>query len=437
MNPARPLRRVARRPVYPPAPLRFWRGLVNEALANATPTPFYLFSADPIRAALAELGPIETALPVPIRHWLSCKTQPVRPLLRWWQQQGRPIEVVSEFELRAALAAGFAAENVLVNGPAKDRWLPQHPRRRLRVNFDSLREMRELLPQAKDLDWSVGVRLLTAAESDPEHPGQPTQFGMVRAEAVAALQQLQRSGVRLETVHFHLRTNVRSADVYADAIRDAALICRAAEFSPTYLDCGGGLPPPQVQAREGGPVAAAFSLREWGRVLQRTVALFPSLRELWLENGRFLSARSGVLVVRVLEVKHRRGRRQLICDGGRTLHALVSNWEDHTLVPASPGSARRIQTAVYGPTCMAFDRLALCSLPATVGPGDVLIWLDAGAYHIPWETQFSHGHAAVLWHQDGQLTVARRPGTFRDWWSRWLVRPPQLTRATFGSRRPR
>src|SRR5579862_9370705 len=108
-----------------PARLDFWKAIVREALGLAE-SPFYLFSVDPIQQALAELETIGQGLSVPIRHWLSCKTQPVRPLLRWWRAQGRPIEVVSEFELLAALREGFPPEQILVNGPAKQRWLQAH-----------------------------------------------------------------------------------------------------------------------------------------------------------------------------------------------------------------------------------------------------------------------------------------------------------------------
>ncbi|MEI9864213.1 MAG: hypothetical protein WDN00_06605 [Limisphaerales bacterium] len=65
-------------------------------------------------------------------------------------EQGRPIEVVSEFELRAALAEGFVPENILVNGPAKHHWLPQFDLPGLSVNLDSRAELDALLPCAKN-----------------------------------------------------------------------------------------------------------------------------------------------------------------------------------------------------------------------------------------------------------------------------------------------
>ncbi len=408
------------------ARLAFWSRLTREAIGMGVPTPFYLFSVEPIQEALGELEILERGLGgrsahgrIPLRHWLSCKTQPVAPLLRWWCRQGRGIEVVSEFEFLAALEAGFRPEHILVNGPAKDSWLQRHPMRGLRVNFDSRREMSALLPMAAALDWGVGVRLHTTEEHDPENPSCPTQFGMVREEAIAALVKLQRAKLRLETLHFHLRTNVASPDVYERAIAEAAEVCAAAHFTPRHLDCGGGLPPPNAFDRAGSALDARFTLARLAGVYRRAITLFPGLRELWIENGRFISARSGVLVVKVIETKDRPGLRHLICDGGRTTHALVSNWETHEILtlPRRGGPARL--TAVCGPTCMAFDQLARRPLPASIRHHDHLVWLDAGAYHIPWETRFSHGHAAVVWHEDERLTVIREREAFDAWWSQW------------------
>ncbi|KAF0171022.1 MAG: Orn/DAP/Arg decarboxylase 2 [Limisphaerales bacterium] len=436
-------------PGHPPRVLAFWRRLVRDALATGTPTPFYIFSVDPIAEAVEELKALDDQ-PVPVRHWLSCKTQPVAPLLRWWRRQGRPIEVVSEFEYLAARHEGFATEDILINGPAKHRWLPRVAAPGLRVNFDSPGELTALLPLAKKLKWRTGLRLRTSLEHDPEHPEFPTQFGFEPAEATAALRKLKRAGVVAETLHFHLRTNVASAAIYERAIREAHAFCAAVNWWPAFLDCGGGLPPRHTFSHAGREFAAGFKpsvaadarrlaataergtrnakssqslltsaatgLEGLTAVFRRWLPRFAGLREVWLENGRFLSARSGVLVITVLDVKARDGLRQLICDGGRTMNALVSNWEEHGLFSVPSRGGPTVLTAVHGPTCMAFDQLTRRSMSRRIRAGDRLVWLEAGAYHLPWETRFSHGLAAVLWHESGRLALARAAEPFAVWW---------------------
>ena len=401
---------------HPPRQLTFWRSLVRPLLKRQ-PTPFYLFSIVPIRQALAELDHHFGHLPV--RHWLSFKTQPLRPLVQWWRREGRGIEVVSEFEFLAACAEGFAPENILVNGPAKHRWLPRHALRGLKVNFDSPAEVRALTPLARKLGWTCGIRFLTREEFDPEKPEFATQFGLTPDEATAAIRHLQRARVRLETAHFHLRTNVTAPAIYERALREVAGICRAAGFAPRHVDCGGGLPPPHVQTRGGQPMDAQFDFAEMARVYQRALKLFPEAREIWLENGRWMSARSGVLVVGILDVKERGKTRCLICDSGRTMNALISNWESHELLTLPDRRGPSCLTTVHGPTCMVFDQLARRDLPRSLRAGDHLVWMEAGAYHLPWETRFSHGLAAVFWHDGESTHLVRAREEFAGWWSAW------------------
>jgi len=413
---------------HAPETIDFWKRLVREALSLSTPTPFYIFSALPISERILEFNKVLAEAgfefknknsKLKIEHWLSCKTQPVAPLLKWWREQNRPIEVVSEFELRAALAEGFAAENILVNGPAKHSWLQKFSLHKLSVNFDSPAELDALLPLANKFNWRCGIRILTGEEFDPENPQFPTQFGFAPDEAVAALKKLLRAKVRAETVSFHLRTNIPSVAVYERAIAEVAEICRTAEFRPLHLDIGGGVPVRNVLSRGSKVYDAEFGLRSFAQMLRQSAKLFPGLREIWLENGRFVSAGSGALVVKILDVKERRGLRQLICDGGRTMNALTSMWEQHALLALPERSGAEVLTAVCGPTCMAFDQLARIPLPRSLKAGDHLIWLDACAYHIPWETRFSHGHAAVLWHDEKGLRLARERQSFENFWGQW------------------
>jgi diaminopimelate decarboxylase len=136
--------------------------------------------------------------------------------------------------------------------------------------------------------------------------------------------------------------------------------------------------------------------------------IFPSVEELWLENGRFISHGSAVLAVRVLDVKERQECRYAICDGGRTNQALAADNGPHPILTLVERLGSNRLTTVCGPTCMTDDRLGRFDLPVGLDVGDVLLWLDAGAYHLPWETRFSHGLCAIAWFDgDERLTIAR------------------------------
>lgn len=386
-----------------------WRHLARTAVGLAG-TPCYLMAATLVEDALKELSSIPGALPR--RTWLSVKTQPVKPLLHAWRAWGFGVEVVSEYEFVGAQLAGFEGQAILVNGVGKQAWLPKYQVPRVHVHFDSLTEVEALRTQAAALQWTTGIRCQVPNQRDPGQAEAAGQFGMSTAEAVAALDVLRASGISVGGVQFHIGTNLSSADEYRTALAHVRGVCTAARFDPEYVDIGGGLPVPDE--------CPGFDFQRFADVLAEMPHLFPTVRELWMENGRFVTARSGVLVVKVIDRKERPESAYLICDGGRTNHALVADGERHEMLLDPQREGPRRSTTVCGPTCMGSDRLGTWDLPESVQLGDLILWMNAGAYHIPWETRFSFGLAPVVWFDaTGRPTVARRRETPEQWWAAW------------------
>ena len=52
--------------------------------------------------------------------------------------------------------------------------------------------------------------------------------------------------------------------------------------------------------------------------------------------------------------------------------------------------------------------------------GDGLVWFNAGAYHLSWETRFQ-GLAKVIWCDErmGSLSLARPGEDYAAWWGSW------------------
>src|SRR5262245_45806276 len=92
---------------HSPRAIAAWRRRVVAAVRRGVAAPFYLFAPEPMQEALDELwrsftraGLAETMRGIPeeaplrsrepsVRHWYSCKTQPVPAVLRWWRESGR------------------------------------------------------------------------------------------------------------------------------------------------------------------------------------------------------------------------------------------------------------------------------------------------------------------------------------------------------------
>jgi diaminopimelate decarboxylase len=358
-------------------------------------TPCYLNRARPIRAALQQLERGDAG----VHSWLSYKTHPLPRLLEWWIAGGRGVEVVSEAEFTTARRLGCGPDQLLVNGPAKHAWLGRYPITGLRVHFDSPRELTTLLPLALSCRWRVGVRVHAPDERDARDPRFGGPFGMTASEAVEALRHLLEAGADAQSVHFHLGQGPQQPDGYLRAVEHVARICSAAAFRPRFVDFGGGLP---------APAAAASAVRGLWRGIASARAHFPELEQVWLENGRFVTDQAAALAVRVLDIKDRAEGRYLICDGGRTNQALAADRGAHPLLLVPDRTGPRRLTTICGPTCMTDDTLGRLQLPEDIVPGDVLVWMNAGAYHLPWETRFSQGLCAIAWaNETEELSLVR------------------------------
>jgi diaminopimelate decarboxylase len=334
--------------------------------------------------------------------------------MKWWIQAGRGVEVVSETELRAARALGCSSDQLLVNGVAKHSWLRRHEIEGLRVHFDSPGEVDALLPVALRSGWRVGVRVHAPDERDARDERFGGQFGMTTDEAIGSLRRLCDAGAQVESVHFHLGQRPQAPDAYVRGVEHVARVCEAAAFRPRFVDLGGGLP---------GPSTADPSLAGLRAAIAAARARFsPELEGIWLENGRFLTEQSSILVVGVTDVKDRTNSRYLICDGGRTNHALAADKGLHPIFVLPERSGPLRLTTICGPTCMTDDSLGRVQLPDDVVPGDLLVWMNAGAYHLPWETRFSQGLCAVAWCDEAEsLSLARERERADEWVQPWKL----------------
>lgn len=371
-------------------------------------TPCYVVRWKPVAQVAAALE--ARFSPLRLRQWLSFKTHPVRPLARAWIAAGRGVEVVSEYEFVALRELQCPADQLLVNGVAKHTWLGRHQVFGLRVHFDSIREIRELLPQAVRDRWRVGLRCRVPSECDSPGSSFGGQFGLVDDELAEAHQRLQAAGVRVDGLHFHLGPGARQPGAYRDSVEYIVARCARHGIAPRYIDCGGGL-----EAGAAGEAALDDLVEAAGAAAMRC-----PFDEVWTENGRFLTATSTALVVRVIDAKVRDECRYLICDGGRTNQALAADHGLHPMLLLPPRPGPDILTTVTGATCMTDDRLGRLMLPAGVVPGDLVVWLSAGAYHLPWETRFSQGLCAVVWcDETDTMSLARRRETVEEWGRSW------------------
>jgi diaminopimelate decarboxylase len=219
-----------------------------------------------------------------------------------------------------------------------------------------------------------------------------SKFGLAADELAAAIDAGGGANgpLRWRGIHLHVGSQLGAVDAWRDGVRRAlAVVGLLGGSLPDFdtLDLGGGFPVFDVGAPAPRP-------ERFARELAELLAALPADRRpgrLAVEPGRFLVARSGYLVARVLHVRERGGR-MVVLDAGLTelirpalygarhgvvaLTAGLRPWAGTDSSPAEPGVAA---TAVEGPICESTDSFGPHELPPLVR-GDLVVIRDAGAY---------------------------------------------------------
>ena len=361
-------------PARPQTP--WWERRRDELIGLAAQgTPCYVYDTGAVRAAIGELKQV-TAID---RLFYAIKANPHPALLREMHAAGIGFETVSPGELarvrdlfpeletgRLLFTPNFAPREEYALGFEQGAT----------VTLDNLHPLREW--PGLFAGRGIFLRLDTGAGAGHHRhvrtAGQASKFGIPLGELDEARALATRAGARITGLHAHVGSGILDAEVW---LGNARLMMELARDFPEVrvLDLGGGLGLPERPGTRG---------LELGRLDEGLAALkreHPGL-ELWLEPGRYLVARAGVLLARVTQLKGKGELRYLGVDAGmNSLIRPALYGAHHEIVNLSrrgtPASARY---TVVGPICESGDVLGLDRALPESREGDVVLIADAGAY---------------------------------------------------------
>ncbi len=303
-------------------------------------------------------------------------------------REGAGMDIVSGGELRRALAAGVPGERIVFSGVAKTA-----PEMALALDSGILCFNVESEPELEALSevaLSKGMRAPISIRVNPDVDAKThakistgkseNKFGIPISRAREVYDHAARlPGLAITGVDMHIGSQITALDPFDNATRLLAELARdlmGAGHRLDHIDLGGGLGVPYREADEPPPHPERYA-----EVIKRHT------RDLGLklvfEIGRLIAGNAGVLVTRVVYVKHGEGRTFVIVDAGMNDLIRPTLYEAHhdikPVLEARLTGAR--QTAdVVGPVCESGDYLALGRDMPVVAPGDLLAVMTAGAY---------------------------------------------------------
>jgi diaminopimelate decarboxylase len=357
-----------------------------DTLAAAVGTPFYCYST----ATLVRHYQVFAGAFADVRALVcyAMKANSNQAVVRTLAKLGAGADVVSGGELKRARVAGISADKIMFSGIGKtaselalavDEGI-------LCVNVESEPELELLasIAASKGRTAHVSVRVNPDIDAKTHHKiatgKAENKFGIPISRAREVYTHAGKlKGLKVAGVDMHIGSQITKLDPFGNAfslLAEFVRTLRADGHTISHVDLGGGLGIPYRDDNEPPPHPEAYA----NVVKQATRDLDCRLI---FEPGRLLVGNAGILVTRVLFVKHGEARNFVVVDAAMNDLIRPTLYDAHheiwPVARQSP-SARRIRADIVGPVCESGDFLAINRDMVEPPNGALLAVMSAGAY---------------------------------------------------------
>jgi len=355
-------------------------------IASAVGTPFYCYSSATIarhynvfREAFADLD---------VLVCYAMKANSNQAVLKTLAKLGAGADVVSEGELRRALAAGIPAGKIVFSGVGKTaREMDFALEAGIHCfNVESEPELELLSARAEALGKVAPVSLRINPDVDARtHRKIATgkaenKFGISWKRARHAYGEVARlPGLKAVGIDMHIGSQITELQPFDDAfslLSELVSSLRADGHEINHVDLGGGLGIPYRDDNTPPPLPA-----DYAQIVHKHVKALDL--ELVFEPGRLIVGNAGILVTEVVYLKEGDAKNFVIVDAAMNdliRPTLYEAYHEIRQVIPKPQTGPRITADIVGPVCETGDYLAQGREMARPAAGDLLAIGSAGAY---------------------------------------------------------
>jgi bifunctional diaminopimelate decarboxylase / aspartate kinase len=315
-----------------------------------------------------------------VRRWAYAMKANWHPeILRRVYAAGLTLECVSQGELEHAFASvpALDPERVLFTPNFAPRAEYQYGfAKGVRVTLDNLHPLKAWpeMFHGKDIFLRIDPGFGRGHHSHVRTGGVHSKFGVPLSEADELVALTNKAGARVTGLHAHTGSGVFDVDNWTET---GTLLSELAVRFPlvTVVDLGGGIGVPEQLGH------SEIDLSALDRGVAGLAKRFPHI-EFWMEPGRFLVAKAGVLVALVTQLK---GKADVHYVGVATgMNSLIrpalygAHHDIRNLTRLDEPMSHRV--TVVGPICESADQLGVDRWLPRTEEGDVLLIATCGAY---------------------------------------------------------
>jgi len=250
------------------------------------------------------------------------------------------------------------------------------------VTFDNIAEIGKIKQYAPHAGLCLRIRVPNTGSMVELS----SKFGAHPGEAVDLIEEAFKQGLVVEGLSFHVGSQCTNFENYMQALQLSANLIKEAETrcgkQIKILDIGGGFPVKYNPKVKSLKVLAKKLNNEFKR-------LFPEDMQILAEPGRYMVANACTLVAKVVGKAVRDGKTCYYINDG-VYHTFSGQVFDHCNydVKAFKEGEKKI-SAVFGPTCDAFDTITLAAELPELEIHDLVYAENIGAYSIASATYFN------------------------------------------------
>ena len=356
-----------------------------DTLAAEVGTPFYCYST----ATLTRHYQVFADAFADVRALVcyAMKANSNQAIVATLAKLGAGADVVSGGELKRARLAGIPPEKIMFSGIGKtaSELASAVDEGILCVNVESEAELELLssIASAKGRTARISIRVNPDIDAKTHHKiatgKAENKFGIPisRAREIYAL-AAKLKALEVAGVDMHIGSQITELDPFGNAFALLAgfvRVLRGDGHKISHVDLGGGLGIPYRDDNEPPPHPEAYA-----EVVKRATRDLDC--RLIFEPGRLLVGNAGILVTRVLFVKHGEAKNFVVVDAAMNDLIRPTLYDAHHEIwpVAKKPSGRRIRADVVGPVCESGDFLAVNREMMEPAKGALLAVMSAGAY---------------------------------------------------------
>jgi ornithine decarboxylase len=250
------------------------------------------------------------------------------------------------------------------------------------VTFDNQEELKKIKAYAPD----AGVVLRIRVPNTGSMVELSSKFGADPGEAADLIVEAFNMGLVVEGLSFHVGSQCTNFENYVQALQLASNIIKEAETRSNQrlkiLDIGGGFPVKYNTKVKAFKTLARKLNTEFKRLFQPDVQIIA-------EPGRFMIADACTVVAKVIGKAYRDGKPSYYINDG-VYHTFSGQVFDHCNYPIHAFKEGEKQvSAVFGPTCDAFDTITLSAELPELEINDLVYAENIGAYSHASSTYFN------------------------------------------------